>query len=74
MKCILKYSRYGIDLDIPNNASKANITEAYLQQYGGPEAVLKHFLNHASFFGDDIKDATIIKDDNNITDSKENPN
>ena len=57
MKVILGYSRYGVEIDVPNGASKDEMIQAYLRTYGGPEDVFNHFLRHASFIEDTIPDA-----------------
>ena len=43
MKVILGYSRYGVEIDVPNGASKDEMIQAYLRTYGGPEGVFDHF-------------------------------
>lgn len=65
MKIILGYSRYGVEIDIPKEASKDEMIQAYLRTYGGPEGVLNHFLRHVSFIEDTISDATIIEESKN---------
>ena len=65
MKVILGYSRYGVEIDVPNGASKDEMIQAYLRAYGGPEGVLDHFLRHVSFIEDTISDATIIEESKN---------
>lgn len=65
MKVILGYSRYGVEIDVPNGASKDEMIQAYLRTYGGPEDVFDHFLRHASFIEDTIPDATIIEESKN---------
>ena len=65
MKIILGYSRYGVEIDIPKEASKDEMIQAYLRTYGGPEGVLNHFLRHVSFIEDTISDATIIEEPKN---------
>ena len=62
MKAILGYSRYGIEIDVPKEASRDEMTKAYLGAYGGPEGVLDHFLRHVSFIEDTIPDAVIIEE------------
>ena len=57
MKVILGYSRYGVEIDVPNGASKNEMIQAYLRTYGGPEDVFDHFLRHVSFIEDTIPDA-----------------
>jgi hypothetical protein len=71
MNYILSYSRYGIDLDVPENASKQDVVNAYLRKYGGPQGALDHFLWHLSFTKDFVPDAEIIENDDNRTDRKE---
>ena len=65
MKVILGYSRYGVEIDVPNGASKDEMIQAYLRTYGGPEDVFDHFLRHVSFIEDTISDATIIEESKN---------
>ena len=65
MKVILGYSRYGVEIDVPNGASKDEMIQAYLRTYGGPEDVFDHFLRHASFIEDTIPDAIIIEEPKN---------
>ena len=65
MKIILGYSRYVVEIDIPKEASKDEMIQAYLRTYGGPEGVLNHFLRHVSFIEDTISDATIIEESKN---------
>ena len=65
MKVILGYSRYGVEIDVPKEASKDEMIIAYLRTYGGPEGILNHFLRHVSFIEDTISDATIIKESKN---------
>ena len=65
MKIILGYSRYGVEIDIPKEASKDEMIQAYLRTYVGPEGVLNHFLRHVSFIEDTISDATIIEESKN---------
>ena len=57
MKVILGYSRYGVEIDVSNGASKDEMIQAYLRAYGGPEGVFDHFLRYASFIEDTIPDA-----------------
>ena len=57
MKVILGYSRYGVEIDVPNGASKNEMIQAYLRAYGGPEDVFDHFLKYVSFIEDTIPDA-----------------
>ena len=57
MKVILGYSRYGVEIDVPNGASKDEMIQAYLRTYGGPEDIFDHFLRHVSFIEDTIPDA-----------------
>ena len=65
MKVILGYSRYGVEIDVPKEASKDEMIIAYLRTYGGPEGVFNHFLKHVSFIEDTISDATIIEESKN---------
>ena len=65
MKVILGYSRYGVEINVPNGASKDEMIQAYLRTYGGPEDVFNHFLRHVSFIEDTISDATIIEKSKN---------
>ena len=65
MKVILGYSRYGVEINVPNGASKDEMIQAYLRTYGGPEGVFNHFLRHVSFIEDTISDATIIEKSKN---------
>ena len=65
MKVILGYSRYGVEIDVPKEASKDEMIIAYLRTYGGPEGILNHFLRHVSFIEDTISDATIIEESKN---------
>ena len=65
MKVIIGYSRYGVEIDVPNGASKNEMIQAYLRTYGGPEDVFDHFLKHTSFIEDTIPDATIIEEPKN---------
>ncbi len=65
MKVILGYSRYGVEIDVPNGASKDEMIQAYLRTYGGPEDIFDHFLRHASFIEDTIPDAIIIEEPKN---------
>ena len=65
MKVILGYSRYGVEIDVPKEASKDEMIIAYLRTYGGPESILNHFLRHVSFIEDTISDATIIEESKN---------
>ena len=65
MKVILGYSRYGVEIDVPNGASKDEMIQAYLRTYRGPEGILNHFLRHISFIEDTIPDATIIEEPKN---------
>ena len=65
MKAILEYSRYGIEIDVPKEASKDERIQAYLRTYGGPEGVLDHFLRHVSFIEDTIPNAVIIEEPKN---------
>ena len=57
MKVILGYSRYGVEIDVPKEASKDEMIIAYLRAYGGPEDIFNHFLKHVSFIEDTIPDA-----------------
>ena len=57
MKVILGYSRYGVEIDVPKEASKDEMIIAYLRAYGGPEGIFDHFLRHVSFIEDTIPDA-----------------
>ena len=57
MKVILGYSRYGVEIDVPKEASKDEMIIAYLRTYGGPEGIFDHFLRHVSFIEDTIPDA-----------------
>lgn len=65
MKVIVGYSRYGIEIDVSKEASKDEITQAYLRACGGPEGAFNHFLMHVSFIEDTIPDATIIEESKN---------
>ena len=65
MKVILGYSRYGVEINVPNGASKDEMIQAYLRTYGGPEDVFNHFLRHVSFIEDTISDAIIIDESKN---------
>ena len=65
MKVILGYSRYGVEIDVPKEASKDEMIIAYLRTYGGPEGIFDHFLRHVSFIEDTIPDATIIEESKN---------
>ena len=65
MKVILGYSRYGVEIDVPKEASKDEMIIAYLRTYGGPEGVFNHFLKHVSFIEDTISDAIIIEESKN---------
>lgn len=65
MKVILGYSRYGVEINVPNGASKDEMIQAYLRTYGGPEGVFNHFLRHVSFIEDTVSDATIIEKSKN---------
>ena len=65
MKAILGYSRYGIEIDIPKEASRDEMIRAYLGAYGGPEGVLDHFLRHVSLIDDTIPDSVIIEETKN---------
>ena len=65
MKVILGYSRYGVEIDVPKEASKDEMIRAYLRTYGGPEGIFNHFLKHVSFIEDTIPDATIIEEPKN---------
>ena len=65
MKAILGYSRYGIEINVPKEAPRDEMIQAYLRTYGGPEGVLNHFLRNISFIEDTISDATIIEESKN---------
>ena len=65
MKVILGYSRYGVEIDVPKEASKEEMMQTYLKTYGGPEGVFNHFLKYVSFIEDTIPDATIIEEPKN---------
>lgn len=62
MKVIIRYSRLGVELNVPEGASKDEMIQTYLRTYGGPENVLNHFLRYASFVEDTTPDATIIEE------------
>lgn len=62
MKLNIEYSRYGVNINVPEGASRMEIVQAYLQTYGGYEGVLDHFLRYASFIEDTIPDANIIEE------------
>ena len=51
MKVILGYSRYGVEIDVPNGASKNEMIQAYLRAYGGPEDIFDHFFAILPQFG-----------------------
>lgn len=74
MKVILGYTRYGVEIDVKENASRDDMINAYLGTYGGPQEALNHFLKHVSFIEDTIPDATIIDNDDDRTSSKEDSN
>ena len=57
MKVIVGYSRYGIEIDVSKEASKDEMTQAYLRACGGSEGAFNHFLRHVSFIEDTIPDA-----------------
>ena len=57
MKVILGYSRYGVEIDVPKEASKDEMIIAYLSTYGCLECIYNHFLKHVSFIEDTIPDA-----------------
>ena len=65
MKVIIRYSRFGVELDVSEGASKDEMIQAYLRTYGGPEDVFDHFLRHASFIEDTTSDAIIIEEPKN---------
>ena len=65
MKVIIRYSRYGVEIDVKKEASQDEMIQAYLRTYGGPEGILNHFLRHVSFIEDTISDATIIEESKN---------
>ena len=65
MKVIIRYSRYGVEIDVKKEASQDEMIQAYLRAYGGPEGILNHFLRHVSFIEDTISDATIIEESKN---------
>ena len=65
MKVIIRYSRLGVELNVPEGASKDEMIQTYLRTYGGPENVLNHFLRHASFIEDTTPDAVIIEEPKN---------
>lgn len=65
MKTIIRYSRYGVELDVSEGASKDEVIQAYLRACGSPENALNHFLRHASFIEDTIPDAMIIEESKN---------
>ena len=65
MKAIIRYSRLGVELNVPEVASKDEMIQTYLRTYGGPENVLSHFLRYASFIEDTIPDAIIIEEPKN---------
>ena len=65
MKVILKYSRYGVEINAQKGASQDEMVQAYLRAYGGPENAFNHFLRHVSFIEDTISDAIIIEESKN---------
>lgn len=65
MKVIIRYSRFGVELDVSEGASKDEMIQTYLRTYGGPENVLNHFLRHASFVEDTTSDAIVIEEPKN---------
>lgn len=64
MKYFIGFSQYGIDL--PDGLkTKDEMINAYVESMGGSQTAFDHFLNHMHFFEDNIKEAEIVKEENN---------
>lgn len=53
-KYFFGYSRYGLELDVPENASKEQLLQAYFRKYGGPQAIFDHFVTHVNFMKEEF--------------------
>ena len=65
MKVIIRYSRLGVELNVPEGASKDEMIQTYLRTYGCLYNVFNHFLRYASFVEDTTSDAIIIEEPKN---------
>ena len=55
----LYYSKH-IELDLPENASREDILDAYAQKLGSGQAIIADFIKNVSVTRDFVMDATII--------------
>lgn len=69
MKYIITYSRFDNDLNVSENASQADLLQAYLIANGGPIGVINHFFKYLNIVPDFTEEAQIIEP--NITNSIE---
>ena len=56
MKYIISYKKFGVDLNVQDDATRQDLIQAYLEASGGPQGVLNNFLNRVSIIKDDTKE------------------
>lgn len=62
MKVLINYSLYGIELDLPTNATREQQINALLTAFGGPQLLLDHFIRHFRVIEDFIPDIEFTAD------------
>lgn len=62
MKVLINYSLYGIELDLPTNATREQQINALLTTFGGPQLLLDHFIRHFRVIEDFIPDIELTAD------------
>lgn len=62
MKVLINYSLYGIELDLPTNATREQQINALLIAFGGPQLLLDHFIRHFRVIEDFIPDIELTAD------------
>ncbi len=64
MKYIITYSHFDIDLDVPENASRDVLLQAYFTASGGPNNAANHFFKYLNIIPDFTEDAKIVESEN----------
>ena len=59
---MINYSLYGIELDLPTNATREQQINALLTAFGGPQLLLDHFIRHFRVIEDFIPDIELTAD------------
>lgn len=61
-KYIIGYSRFNIDLDVPDNASREDLLRAYYFKVGGPERAINHFFKYLQIVPDFTVEAQVVEE------------